>query len=63
MSHSLEKAEKHAQEYKREACDAWEMIKHEHDLALFVGVIEDLVDQGIFVLRMWQRRADHWHAG
>ncbi len=41
--------------------DAWAQLKRDHDQAMFVFEVEDLVDYGISLLRCWARHAESWH--
>ncbi len=61
MAEALEKAERHARLYAESQQDAWARIQQKHDQAMLVLDIEDLVDHGLFVLRLWLRHAEQWH--
>ena len=61
MAGVLSRAQRYTDEYKSEADSTWEVVKKEHDRAMVVCDVEDLVGLGIFVVDLWFRNVDRWH--
>lgn len=62
MALTLSRAEHFTDEYRSNAESTWNATKKEHDQAMIVYDVEDLVGLGIFVMDLWFRTVERWHA-
>lgn len=58
---TLSRAEHFTEEYRENAESIGEAVRKEHDRAMIVCDVEDLVGLGIFVTDMWFRHVERWH--
>ncbi len=61
MESVFDKAERDVEAYRHDANATWDEVKQQHDRAMVVCDVEDVVGLGIYVMELWFRRVEHWH--